>query len=161
MFGGDGNDLVRGNNLDDEIDGGAGNDVLFGGTENDTIVGGADNDFLYGDEGTDTLTGGTGNDVLWGGSSGVISGDGSSDVFIFETSGGFDQIRDFETGTDVIDLSAFEIADFASLQSMASDRTSGVRLDLDDGSVVFVHNQTVADLSEDDFMLNSNDVMIG
>ncbi|EJM69692.1 calcium-binding protein, partial [Pseudomonas sp. GM55] len=49
FFGGTGNFLGSGNELDNVIVGGAGNDVLIGGAGNDTQVGGAGNDiFVFG-----------------------------------------------------------------------------------------------------------------
>ncbi len=59
FFGEDGNDILKGGALADELNGGHGNDNLFG-------YGAADK--LYGDSGDDVLWGGDGNDLLDGGS---------------------------------------------------------------------------------------------
>ena len=53
VFGGDGNDTLLGNALDNELSGGRGNDSIIGGDGNDTITGGAGNDILDGGNGTD------------------------------------------------------------------------------------------------------------
>jgi serralysin len=73
-IGGSGNDLLIGNSVSNELKGGAGNDILFG-------AGGADK--------------------LWGGA--------GSDTFVFAASsdskpGAIDQILDFVSGLDKIDL---------------------------------------------------------
>ncbi|POA35763.1 MULTISPECIES: serralysin family metalloprotease [unclassified Pseudomonas] len=75
-IGGSGNDLLIGNSVANELKGGAGNDIIYG-------AGGADK--------------------LWGGS--------GSDTFVFAASsdskpGAADQILDFTSGLDKIDLSA-------------------------------------------------------
>ena len=46
IYGGDGNDIIRGSDLSDIIYGGAGNDILIGGIGSDT---------QYGEEGNDTF----------------------------------------------------------------------------------------------------------
>ena len=53
VFGGDGNDTILGNALDNQLSGGRGNDSILGGDGNDTITGGAGNDILDGGNGTD------------------------------------------------------------------------------------------------------------
>ena len=74
--GGDGDDTITGNNLDnlilgsggrDEIDGRGGNDSIEGGNQADALRGGGGNDTLLGDGGFDFLDGGTGDDSLLGG----------------------------------------------------------------------------------------------
>ena len=64
IYGGAGNDILRGNNLDNVIQGGNGDDWIWGGSQ-----------------GTDTLTGGLGNDVYWWG-----NGDGK-DALVSTTAG--------------------------------------------------------------------------
>ncbi|MGJ8521425.1 Serralysin [Carnimonas sp. R-84981] len=73
-IGGSGNDLIIGNDLDNELSGGAGNDILYGGA------------------GADTLTGGSGADTF------VYLDAGDS------TASATDLITDFTSGEDVIDL---------------------------------------------------------
>ncbi len=48
LLGGDGNDVVIGSSMDDELDGGLGNDRLFGLAGDDLMTGGAGNDSLVG-----------------------------------------------------------------------------------------------------------------
>jgi len=77
----------------------SGKDTLYGSADNDVINGMGGNDKLYGLAGDDTLNGGSGKDILFG-------GDGA-DTFVFDTpfkKGHFDQIRDFKSGEDKIQI---------------------------------------------------------
>ncbi|MFO0966953.1 MAG: PKD domain-containing protein [Gemmataceae bacterium] len=58
IYGGDGNDTLRGGGGFNLIDGGAGDDVITGGVKNDVLIGGA---------GADTIDGGQGDDLVLGG----------------------------------------------------------------------------------------------
>lgn len=76
----------------------------IGGSGNDVIVGNAANNLLKGGAGNDILFGGAGADELWGGV--------GKDTFVFAAvsdskPGASDWIRDFQKGTDKIDLSFF------------------------------------------------------
>jgi Ca2+-binding RTX toxin-like protein len=57
VYGGDGNDTIRGL---------GGEDWLYGQDGRDKVYGGADNDWIEGGEGNDDLFGGDNNDILWG-----------------------------------------------------------------------------------------------
>ncbi len=89
--------------------------TLAGGDFDDTLLGRGGNDRLFGHGGNDRLTGGAGDDVLIGGAGrdALIGGKGA-DVFKFTSSvetavgGQRDAIRDFEQGTDRIDLSGID-----------------------------------------------------
>ena len=99
IFGGDGDDVINGNKNEDTIFGGAGNDLIYGGRGFDVIDGGDGNDTLSGDRGNDTLTGGLG-----------------SDHFQFNRVpeiNNIDTILDFQSGQDVIDLSASIFTSFS------------------------------------------------
>jgi Ca2+-binding RTX toxin-like protein len=50
IFGGSGNDELRGEEGDDRIEGGDGLDAIFGGTGNDTMLGGPGRDSFEGNE---------------------------------------------------------------------------------------------------------------
>ena len=72
---------------------------LAGGDGNDIILGGTTDDLLIGGRGNDVLNGGAGKNVL-------IGGEGA-DTFILSTikpDGGHDQIKDFETGIDTLQI---------------------------------------------------------
>jgi Ca2+-binding RTX toxin-like protein len=64
LDGGDGNDVLRGNNGNDTLTGGDGNDFLFAGLETNIVIGGTGDDHLIGSAGTNLLDGGEGNDIL-------------------------------------------------------------------------------------------------
>ncbi len=77
-----GNDVIRGGNFADTLDGGPGDDAIFGNGENDALIGGTGNDYLEGGLGDDFLVGNGGNDTLRGGP-GVdrMEGHAGDDVF--------------------------------------------------------------------------------
>jgi Ca2+-binding RTX toxin-like protein len=75
FYGGQGDFIGSGNDLDNQIAGGAGNDFLNGGGGNDILNGGAGGDTLNGGAGNDSLTGGSGADAMFGG-----TGDDSYEV---------------------------------------------------------------------------------
>ncbi|HEY5724316.1 MAG TPA: M10 family metallopeptidase C-terminal domain-containing protein, partial [Allosphingosinicella sp.] len=93
---GDGHDLFdgRGGVQTGAVSGGAGNDTLLGSDGSDDLSGGDGIDYIAGGGGADSLAGGAGGDVF----SYHAVGDSSS--------GAFDTIADFVSGTDWIDLSA-------------------------------------------------------
>ncbi len=62
-----GADIIHGVGGNDSIGSLGGNDQLFGEAGRDTLSGGDGNDSLYGGDGNDSLTGGAGNDLLDGG----------------------------------------------------------------------------------------------
>ena len=55
LFGGAGNDTLNGDDGNDMLDGGTGNDTMSGGDDNDTIIGGAGNDTLMLAAGVNTI----------------------------------------------------------------------------------------------------------
>lgn len=82
-----------GNDGDDWLDGGGGNDALFGGAGGDLLDGISGDDSLWGGAGNDYLNGGDGHDwFIFGGAS--------------AGSDGLDTLADFQSGVDVIAISA-------------------------------------------------------
>ncbi|WP_303089847.1 putative Ig domain-containing protein [Neisseria sp.] len=75
LYGGEGDDLMIGQDGSDYLYGGAGEDILYGDDNredianygNDYLNGGSGNDRLYGGKGNDALIGGSGSDHLFGG----------------------------------------------------------------------------------------------
>jgi hypothetical protein len=68
VAGSPGDDLIRGNFVDNVLVGGGGNDILVGMDGNDQLIAGGDGrSILIGGLGADTLVGGTGEDILIGG----------------------------------------------------------------------------------------------
>ena len=90
--------------------GGSGDDALIGNAAGNRLTGNDGNDTLLGRDGADNLFGGAGDDVLNGGSGkNDLTGGAGNDVFVFEDASSTDKIRDFDSGNDVIDLTAFGI----------------------------------------------------
>lgn len=108
VFGGDGNDELRG---------GSKTDRLFGENNNDTLSGRNGNDKLDGGAGFDIIAGGKGNDKLWGGT--------SADDFVFSGNAGDDVIKDWEDGSDDLDLSAYGITNTTKFISKAVSSSGG------------------------------------
>jgi Ca2+-binding RTX toxin-like protein len=79
LFGGDRNDVLRGRNGDDYIEGRGNHDRLFGSFGVDTLIGGDGLDAVFGDAGNDILRGGNGNDRIFGGvdNDTIYGGDGN------------------------------------------------------------------------------------
>ena len=111
VFGGLGNDTILGAFGFDSIDGGDGDEFINGGFNGDTIFGGAGNDFIGGGNGKDVIDGGNGNDTLRGGfGADTLTGGTGNDRFQFlhavDGTVNVDTVVDFQTGQDVIELSA-------------------------------------------------------
>jgi len=117
----------------DTLEGGDGNDWLYGDGRDSTgtVAGGADK--LYGGDGPDHLMGGGGNDQLFGG--------GGADWFVFEPGSGADEIGDFASGQDHIDLSAFDIA-YEQLSFTTS--AEGIRIGVGSESIFLRGTQSVS-----------------
>lgn len=99
------------------IEGTGGIDTLTGTKGDDVLLGRGHTDFLYGGEGADRLDGGHGRDLLFGGA--------GADVFVFARDAGVDQFRDFEDGTDRIDVSllgATALSEFTTAEEGAWTR---------------------------------------
>lgn len=105
---GTGNALANtmvGNGAANTLDGASGDDFVQGLGGNDSLIGQAGNDRLEGGDGTDLLIGGAGRDTLVGGAGGDrFDLDFAGDSAV----GSGDQILDFVTGQDKIDLSTLD-----------------------------------------------------
>jgi Ca2+-binding RTX toxin-like protein len=95
-----GNDVLQGVDGDDNLQGGEGNDTISGGNGVDKIDGGNGNDTLTGDAGIDSIVGGGGNDIITGGAGvdKLLDGGSGDDTFIWnstaewgDTMGGLDK----------------------------------------------------------------------
>lgn len=96
---------VIGSAFDDVITGGAGDDYIEGGAGNDKLYGGAGNDTLYGGDGDDLLDAQAGNDILYGGAGNdILIGGDDSDVYLIDRNSGADEIRNYDSSGDDIDV---------------------------------------------------------
>lgn len=159
IYGGTGNDVLRGHVGDDLLSGGDGKDVISAGKGDDTVYGDAGDDIIVAGRGTNELDGGTGDDlfIVTGGraedSSSITTGQGNDLVFTAA-----DQnvtITDFEDGDLIGFDGAFE--DEAALHEAARADGEDLVVDLPGGGSVRLigqaerldglHNQVV-DFSE-------------
>lgn len=102
---------------DDSIIGSATSELLIGGAGADTIDGGAGNDTLVGGQGADVLTGGAGNDVF------RIDCQGGHEALSAAT---VDQITDFTSGQDHLQLGHLAATASNYATSSASDFASAL-----------------------------------
>ncbi|WP_165769471.1 beta strand repeat-containing protein [Arboricoccus pini] len=108
--GGDGNDVIYGTDLADNLDGGAGDDIIYAGAGDDLVHGNVGNDIIYGQDGDDKLYGDDGNDVIHGGAGRDLleGGEGNDQLFgeegndILHGGPGAD-ILDGGSGTNILD----------------------------------------------------------
>ena len=136
-------DILAGDRRDNDIDGGAGNDTLYGGPGggDDEMAGGLGNDRIFGGQGNDTLTGGPGDDRLAGGP--------GADVFVFGPGDGVDTVTDFSSGTDKVDLTAFEIESVDEIVMDTGDDGVTVDLtDIDGGTILLAGLTTLPDAGD-------------
>lgn len=150
---GKGADLADGNGGSDTILGGNGNDLMLGGTGNDSLVGGGGSDTLLGDTGRDKISGGGGDDLMTGGAgTDNLTGGGGSDTFVFAAGSGSDVIHDFSTADDVIDVSAFGIADLRAIRALMENTVGGVVIDFGHGADLLLEAVSKSQLSEGNFL---------
>ncbi|PLS20364.1 hypothetical protein C0U40_17155 [Amylibacter cionae] len=83
VFGGVGNDTIKGQNGADILDGDDDDDYIHAGNGDDIVRGGSGNDELRGGHGDDRVTGGDGDDEIHGGTGKdrIYGGDGDDDIY--------------------------------------------------------------------------------
>lgn len=99
--GGEGNDLLIGNNGNDIINGDAGNDRIEGGNGHDTLDGGDGDDKIFGEDGNDIIYAGDGvQDFVYSGNGNdTVYGEGGADKILGEAG---DDILNGGDGDDVL-----------------------------------------------------------
>jgi len=121
-------------------------DQFFGRNEQVSVTMGDGNDYVLASSEDDVIVGGGGDDRLWGKE--------GSDVFVFAQGDGDDVINDFETGSDLLDLSVFEFSENAleNGEISISHVNDAAVLSFGDVSVTLA-NIGDSDLSNSDFIL--------
>lgn len=129
----------------DDLGGASGSLVYYinAGAGDDTLNGDTGNDFLVGGVGNDTINGGAGSDSFIGGA--------GIDTFAFTGVAGNDQIIDFLSGTDKIDLSDYGIT-FADVSFGPSGSDTVVTVDTDGGTDFQITLKNVGNPAEADFV---------
>lgn len=81
LWGRGGNDNINGRGGDDAIKAGSGNDTVYGGEGEDSIEGSSGDDEIHGEDGKNKLFGQAGNDLLYGGRlADTVNGGGDNDT---------------------------------------------------------------------------------
>ena len=107
--------------------------------------GGSGDDQLYGSADDETFLGGTGNDRFYGG-----QGD---DSFVFDGALGIDEVLDFGTGNDVVDLSGLAgVDDFATVQAAMGSSGGNTVIDFGQGAAMILVGVDPLQLTEHDFI---------
>ncbi|MBF2078393.1 MAG: hypothetical protein IGR76_07690 [Synechococcales cyanobacterium T60_A2020_003] len=143
-----GNDVIDGGEGRDTINGGHGNDRLFGWFDNDTLIGEKGNDELYGESGDDVLEGGIGNDILDGGTgkNTLSTGDGN-DIIVVDKKG-LSVVRDFELGSDRLQLTQNLTYGALTFKQKGSDTL----IQFNGKTVTILEDVNRSDLSSADFL---------
>ena len=141
LSGGLGEDRLRGRGGEDELDGGDDRDALAGGGGDDLLQGGAANDVLRGGGGDDVLDGDGGRDLLFGG--------GGADRFVFDPGEGIDRVLDFENDVDLLDLSAYGLADKAAFKALVTVEDGNLVVDLGGGAEVTIEGMKLKQILDD------------
>ena len=102
VFGGTGSDIIHGAAGWQTLDGGDGGDTIYGGLGTQFLMGDAGSDLIVGGSGSQTLWGGAGSDTLWAGS-GTQMLDGNAGNDVLHAGGGNDTL----TGGAGRDIFAF------------------------------------------------------
>ncbi|MDH5822291.1 cadherin domain-containing protein [Luteimonas sp. RD2P54] len=93
-------DTIVGSANADHIEGAAGNDTIHGGAGDDILMGGAGDDFIDAQSGNDRLIGGSGSDILIGGD--------DSDTYIIDLDSGSDEIRNYDSSGQDVDVIGYQ-----------------------------------------------------
>ncbi len=129
LYGGQDNDTLRGFSADDSLaDRSGGADTLFGGAGDDTLEAGDGKDQMVGGTGSDTLFGGDASDRLNGASgSDTAYGGNINDTFIIDTQGDVLIEVAGEGSQDVVrtDAADYTLADSAMVERANINRTAG------------------------------------
>ena len=118
------NNIINGNDENNQLFGGAGDDTLNGSDGNDLLDGGGGNDTLAGGDDSDTIIGGSGNDTIdvGGGVNRIIY---NADNFGNDTINSFDATGGAANNQDLIDLSGLGITAGASFATRVQESTAG------------------------------------
>jgi hypothetical protein len=105
VFAGDGNDTILGGQGVDVLNGNNDNDMIFGGQDEDIINGNNDNNTIFGGQQRDVINGGNGDNFLSGDlGEDTLTGGAGSDRFLLRDVSGADIITDFVDGIDSLAL---------------------------------------------------------
>ncbi len=140
-----GDDVLRGRQGNDSLNGDDGDDRLLGGHGRDNLFGGDGDDSLIGGQGKDYFNGGEGNDLLDGGKN-----DGVLDTFVFIKGSDHDTVRNFEDGTDIIQLVNTSFDSFADLNGRITEVDGDVLIDLGNGDKLTIEDLSLTDFGADD-----------
>ena len=150
LNGGDGDDLIVGAAGADSILGGDGDDWIWGGDGVDDIAGNDGDDFISGNDGDDFLFGLNGNDTLYGGNGSDLLRGGNDDDTLYGGAG-----TDILQGSSGADKFVFEAASAFGASDSISDFSLGEddKLDISD---LLIDYDPLSDLITDFVRITDN-----
>lgn len=109
-----------------------------------------------GNSGDNTLQGNAGRNTLdgWGGND-MLKGRAGADIFVFSYHGGSDEILDFKTGEDRIDMRGWSgsgYENFADVKANATEMGNDLLLNNGGSDDLLIHDFSKADLHKADFI---------
>ena len=152
-----GDDILKGEELqDDDIRGLQGDDRIYGYEGDDILRGGGGDDVIAGGDGDDTIYGGHGDDSLWGDgtrSDIAIAGATDFDTFVYKPGHGNDTIRDFNVNEDRLDLSHFgSISELSDLSIQQQGQHTVISADAAGYGSIQLLGVNASDLDAGDFI---------
>ena len=118
------------------------------GSGNAFAAGNSGNNIITANAGTDTLITGGGNDIL-------IAGTGADTFVPTQQGNSTTWIEGFNPSLDKIDLSAFGFTSFAAVQAAMTQSGSNVGINLGNGQLVMLQNESISNLTASNVTLPS------
>ncbi len=115
------------------------------GDDNLSAIGNDANNIMIGNNANNAILGAGGDDSL--------VGLGGNDTFMFELGSGHDAIGDFENGSDLLDISGWNITDFNDLIITETFGDTSITFDGANGEMVTLQNVEGIDIDATDFVL--------
>lgn len=152
IFGTEGDDLINGTDEDEILYGLGGDDYVSGGGGDNTILGGSGNDSLTASYGLNIFNGGSGIDIIRMNPASQFMQGVPGSIAVFEPGNEWDTVINFNTETDVVDVTAFGLTAAEAYGLLHQTGRGNTVLFMETGDSFYFYNLTVNELSEANFL---------